>query len=495
MKSERRGFTSTKSVAPPTQQTASSPIDVKRQFELQSSVSSEYGDDYNDLSSSFSDHNDNNDYTDFMPISPSAIRSPITTTSRHESLPWDCTREDDLPVKSQRFADDKFDHVNNTRDIDMKLRNESFVAVSIPHFAKGENLKTRDLMKSNQLPNVFTTPDEKLKQINKRLIALKKRVATFEENFEMENGYRPSLSIKLNERYVKNALADIHKLRKEKQALKADPMNSMGYKSTHTTASDSKVQKMKDTIAEIEKVSINLNIFQIKRKYHLHFYLNEMFYHLKQRLQIKRAEENRSGVLEEMTADQLVQEKTAVQRALLYLESLYGRPTTRDERDAARLLYNRYRVIKRLVNRSVSISGSGINNPSELPTILEHEAMAFTVAAVSLTPPPSDTEAMSSNVASGIDSSTDSTDTSSSINENVHEMSLDGLTRSLEIVRDEKKKLRRTIKEFEEVFEEQNGRKMLKSDRTAIEETYALYKQKKAKLRLLDALVRKQLTH
>lgn len=195
-----------------------------------------------------------------------------------------------------------------------------------------------------------------------------------------------------------------------------------------------------------------------------------------------------------MSGEQLVHEKSAVQRALLYLESLYGRPTTREERDAARSLYNRYRIIKRLVNRTVTISGAGLSNLSELPTILEHEAMAFTVAAISLTPPPSDSEAMS-NVQSGIDSSTDSTDTSSSINENVHEMSLDGLTRNLEIVRDEKKKLRRTIKDFEEVFEEQNGRKMLKSDRSVIEETYALYKQKKAKLRLLDALVRKQLTN
>lgn len=208
---------------------------------------------------------------------------------------------------------------------------------------------------------------------------------------------------------------------------------------------------------------------------------------------MKRVEENRSNDLDDLNAEQLVQEKTAVQRALLYLESLYGRPTTRDERDAARSLYNRYRVIKRLVNR-ITIAGAGSNNLSELPTILEHEAMAFTVAAISLTPPPSDTEAMG-NIQSALDSSTDSTDTSSSINENVHEMSLDGLTRSLEIVRDEKKRLRRTIKEYEEVFEVQNGRKMLKSDRTAIEETFALYKQKKAKLRLLDALVRKQLTN
>lgn len=98
MKSECRGFTSTKETAKP---------DLRPELES----SSDCGDEYNDLSSSFSDHNDNNDYTDFMPISPSA----------HRSLPWDYTLEDDLPVKSQRFADDKFDHVNHTRDIDIKM--------------------------------------------------------------------------------------------------------------------------------------------------------------------------------------------------------------------------------------------------------------------------------------------------------------------------------------------------------------------------------------
>lgn len=262
MKSERRGFTSTKATMP--ESAAAEAADYKQQSDLDSSVSSECGDDYyNDLSSSFSDHNDNNDYTDFMPISPSsALKSPpiSTTTSRHESLPWDCTREDDVPVKSQRFAENKFDHVNNTRDIDMKLRNEAFIGSnSIPHFAKGENLKTRDLLKNSPMPNVYTTPDEKLKQINKRLVALKKRVTAFEENFEMENGYRPSLSIKLNERYVKNALAEIHKLRKEKQVLKADPMVVLGYKisSSQSAANDNKVQKMKETIVEIEKVGID----------------------------------------------------------------------------------------------------------------------------------------------------------------------------------------------------------------------------------------------
>lgn len=208
-----------------------------------------------------------------------------------------------------------------------------------------------------------------------------------------------------------------------------------------------------------------------------------------------------------MSPDQLVQEKSAVQRALLYLESLYGRPNTREERDTARSLYDRYRTIKRLVNRSASISGTGVSNPSELPTILEHEAMAFTVASVSLTPPPSDSEAISfvsaqlanNSIESPTDpslllSSTDSTDTSSSVNENVHDMSFEELNHNINIVREDKRRLRRTIKDFEEVFEEQNGRKMLKSDRSVIEDTYALYKQKKAKLRLLDALIRKHLS-
>lgn len=71
-------------------------------------------------------------------------------------------------------------------------------------------------------------------------------------------------------------------------------------------------------------------------------------------------------------------------------------------------------------------------------------------------------------------------------------MSVNELYAHFDTVREEKKQLRRTIKEFEHNFEEINGRKLLKSDRNSIEEIYALYKQKKAKLRLLDALVKKQ---
>lgn len=258
MKSERRGFISKR-------------LGDHSNLNLECTVTSNDNEDYLDeISSSFSDHNDSNEYTEFM---PNTTNRGSIGLSRRESLPWDNTHgDDDLPVRSQRFSDDKFDHVNNSRDIDMKMRNESF-AISIPHFAKGEDLKTRDLMKINQLPNAFTTPDERLKQINKRLAALKKRVISFEESFELENGYRPPHSIKLNDRYVKNALAEIHKLRKEKQTIKADPMNAMGFK-TLLSGGENKVQKMRDTISEIEKVNYKILITEF---YGFQIILNNVF--------------------------------------------------------------------------------------------------------------------------------------------------------------------------------------------------------------------------
>lgn len=211
----------------------------------------------------------------------------------------------------------------------------------------------------------------------------------------------------------------------------------------------------------------------------------------------KRSEEDRSSLIDDMTPEQLVEEKTSVQRALLYFESLFGRPGTTDERDAARPLYDRYRQLKRLVSRNNSISVA----ISELPTIMENEALALSgmVSPSTDFSPPS----LHSTVQSPSDSSTStSVDNSNSISSSafqetfkLHSMSIKELYAHFDKIREEKKQLRRTIKEFEHNFEEINGRKMLKSDRNSIEDTYALYKQKKQKLRLLDALVKKKMAN
>ncbi|KAM8910699.1 protein FAM13B isoform 2-T7 [Spinachia spinachia] len=58
--------------------------------------------------------------------------------------------------------------------------------------------------------------------------------------------------------------------------------------------------------------------------------------------------------------------------------------------------------------------------------------------------------------------------------------------------RAEKKKLRRTIREFEEDFYQHNGRHVQKEDRVPMLEEYREYKRIKAKLRLLEVLISKQ---
>uniref|UniRef100_A0A3Q3J356 FAM13A-like domain-containing protein n=1 Tax=Monopterus albus TaxID=43700 RepID=A0A3Q3J356_MONAL len=58
--------------------------------------------------------------------------------------------------------------------------------------------------------------------------------------------------------------------------------------------------------------------------------------------------------------------------------------------------------------------------------------------------------------------------------------------------RAEKKKLRKTIKEFEEDFYQHNGRNVQKEDRVPMLDEYREYKRIKAKLRLLEVLINKQ---
>lgn len=230
-----------------------------------------------------------------------------------------------------------------------------------------------------------------------------------------------------------------------------------------------------------------------------------------------------------MTAEQLVIEKTSVQHALLYFESMYGRPNTKDERDLARNLYERYRLLKRMVARSVQTSSLGTFG-TELPTIMENEQLIFTSDTTTVTPLKTSPESSSPNEARAFlpimsaltsnqqqqslpdydDDEEESTTTtteevttakqkpqqsSALFGEKIQNMSVDELWKFLDKTRDEKREVKRTIREFESLFEEQNGRKMLKHDRVFIEETYSNYKELKAKVRLLQALVRKHISH
>lgn len=183
-----------------------------------------------------------------VPYTPAA-RQSNKKTAVEEARPWHTDQNtDEAPVVCRRFASDTFDHVTNAMESISKVRNAA-------NFTKAENMKTCEIMKSVPMPSIFTSPEERMRQINKRLTALKRRVIQFEEVYERENGYRPSPSAKLDDHYMKNAIAEINKLRKEKQSIKADPIAALGYKTSQNGGN--KVAKMRDTLLEIEKVSIN----------------------------------------------------------------------------------------------------------------------------------------------------------------------------------------------------------------------------------------------
>jgi len=58
--------------------------------------------------------------------------------------------------------------------------------------------------------------------------------------------------------------------------------------------------------------------------------------------------------------------------------------------------------------------------------------------------------------------------------------------------REEKKQLKRTVKEFEDSFKTKTVRKLHREDREPIEKTYQLYKTTRSRLKLIDALLSKQ---
>lgn len=75
---------------------------------------------------------------------------------------------------------------------------------------------------------------------------------------------------------------------------------------------------------------------------------------------------------------------------------------------------------------------------------------------------------------------------------NLHEATMPVLLDHLRETRADKKRLRKTLREFEEQFFKQTGRSPQKEDRTPMADEYCAYKHIKAKLRLLEVLISKQ---
>ncbi|XP_016429366.1 protein FAM13B-like [Sinocyclocheilus rhinocerous] len=232
-------------------------------------------------------------------------------------------------------------------------------------------------------------------------------------------------------------------------------------------------------------------------------------------IQTKRAEDGWPEDVRKMTKEQLASEKTVLQKNLLYYEGIHGRPVTREERLIVKPLYDRYRLVKQMLTR-VSItpiiaSPSSKRRNQMLQPIIEGETAHFCGEIeeeeeeegrgqqenvemqsegleIIMDPvaQPSSQQPTQENVLSSGKLNLDLRLSSSNAS------SMPELLEQLWKARAEKKKLRRTIREFEDEFYQQNGRNVQKEDRMPMMDEYKEYKRIKAKLRLLEVLISKQ---
>nr|XP_045621141.1 protein FAM13A-like isoform X1 [Procambarus clarkii] len=333
-----------------------------------------------------------------------------------------------------------------------------------------------------------------VKMLIKKIHSIKKKIRRYEEEFEATHGYRPSHSEKMKHRKTKKYMSELSMASIELKQMK-DDVDGLMFVPIVFPLSLLRCQ-------ESTNPSVRSNGTGSRTAVTLK--------HVEDRLREKRSALGRPAELQDMSSVEMQEEKTDLQKALLYYESIHGRPTSREDRDLARPLYDRYRQVKRIVMRAYRTS----ENLAELPPIIEHVAMDFTLASpqhrsslqgdeiekliptAPTTPPGLESPPMFDPSRTATTRKDDPKDDPKDGQQTValgdlHALPLNELRERKKEAREEKKKLRRSLREYEEQFEREMGHKVHKEDRGPMEQMYFDYKHTKAKLRLLAALLSK----
>ncbi|XP_076003800.1 protein FAM13A isoform X2 [Genypterus blacodes] len=315
-------------------------------------------------------------------------------------------------------------------------------------------------------------------QLTKRIHILKKKIHKFEERFEEERKYRPSHSDKAANPEVLRWASELSKLRKElkeNKLLKSEedlPPLTRQRSNTLPKSFGSQLEK-KPQQEKAPKPPVESTLEVIQKK-----------------LQEKREEVTRPEDIKDMTREQIGSEKVALQKALLYYESIHGRPVTKSERQIMKPLYDRYRLVKQILCRA-----------STIPVIEEEDGSEddgdsktqFTVTVRTDLSVLGFLDHMDEDgFISPVDELSPSKNTTDMRLSNLHSATTQELVGQLQETREEKKRIRKNLKEFEDQFFRQNGRNVQKEDRSPLAVEYNEYKQVKAKLRLLEVLISKR---
>ncbi|XP_062055851.1 protein FAM13A isoform X4 [Lepus europaeus] len=350
-------------------------------------------------------------------------------------------------------------------------------------------------------------------QLTRRIQSLKKKIRKFEDRFEEERKYRPSHSDKAANPEVLKWTNDLAKFRKQlkesKLKISEEALAPRTRQRSNTLPKSFGSQleredgKKPELVEKAVRPSVEVTLESIQRK-----------------LQEKRAEAGRPEDIKDMTKEQIANEKVALQKALLHYESIHGRPVTKSERQVMKPLYDRYRLVKQILSRASAVpiigSPSSRRRSPSLQPIIEGETASFfkeikeeeAGSEEDHNTTPDFTVTLMTDFsarcfldqfeddADGFISPMDdkipykgSQDTGFS---NLHAASIPELLEHLQEMREEKKRIRKNLRDFEDSFFRQNGRNVQKEDRMPMAEEYTEYKHIKAKLRLLEVLISKR---
>ncbi|XP_060034540.1 protein FAM13B isoform X2 [Erinaceus europaeus] len=409
--------------------------------------------------------------------------SPQAGRMNHHPLEEDCP-----PVLSHRSLDfgqsQRFLHDPETLDSSSKAL--SFARIRRSSFSSKEE-KRED-----------RTPYQLVKK-------LQKKIRQFEEQFERERNSKPSYSdIAANPKVLK-WMTELTKLRKQIKDSKHKSSDGEFVPQTRPRSNTLPKSFGSSLDHEDEENEDESRVIQKEKKPSKEATLELILKRLKE----KRVERCLPEDIKKMTKDHLVEEKTSLQKSLLYYESQHGRPVTREERHIVKPLYDRYRLVKQMLTRAsitpVLGSPSTKRRGQMLQPIIEGETAHF---FEEIKEEEEDGVSLSSELTdllkTAVQAQSSLENLESDVEENQEKLALDlrlsstraasmpELLEQLWKARAEKKKLRKTIREFEEAFYQQNGRNAQKEDRVPVLEEYREYKKIKAKLRLLEVLISKQ---
>lgn len=320
-------------------------------------------------------------------------------------------------------------------------------------------------------------------QLSKKIHGLKRKIHKYEEKFEEERKYRPSHSDKADNSEVLKWMNELAKLRKDLKEHKLHkseedlPPLTRQRSNTLPKSFGSQLEK-KPQQEKAPKPPVENTLEGVQNK-----------------LQEKRDEVGRPEDVKDMTREQIGAEKVALQKALLYYEGIHGRPVTKTERQIMKPLYDRYRLVKQILCRASTIpvieEEDGSEDDSESNNKPQCQITGTVRPDFSMLGFLDQLEEETDGFISPVDELSPSKNTTDMRLSNLHSATMPELVEQLQEAREEKKRIRKNLREFEDQFFRQNGRNVQKEDRSPLAVEYNEYKHIKAKLRLIEVLISK----